>query len=49
MKFLVNLTPSAQDDLAYFRNFEQKVILQGIKRYLAEDANTETARRMIEL
>ncbi len=45
MKFQIKLTPSAQGDLAYFRSFEQKIILQGIKKYLTEDAHTEMVRK----
>ncbi len=45
MQFKVILTPSAQADLAYFKAVEQRLIVSGLKQYLAVDANIETKKR----
>jgi mRNA interferase RelE/StbE len=45
MKFQVNFTPSAGEDLKCFRPYEQKMIVAAIKGYLREDANIESSRR----
>ena len=45
MKFQVRLVPSAEKDLDYYRIHEQKIILDGITKFLETDANVETKRR----
>jgi hypothetical protein len=39
MKFQINLTPSAEEDLRHFRVFEQRFILDAVLNYLGVDAN----------
>ena len=48
MKFRINLTPSAEEDLRYFGLYEQKTIVAGIKSYLREDADIESHRLVLE-
>jgi mRNA-degrading endonuclease RelE of RelBE toxin-antitoxin system len=50
MRFRVIFSPSAEDDLAYYRVFEQRIIVDAIKAHLVLDANVESKRRkkMIE-
>ncbi len=45
IKYQVNFTPSAADDLDYFNAFEQRIILAAINSFLSEDAHIETKRR----
>jgi mRNA-degrading endonuclease RelE of RelBE toxin-antitoxin system len=50
MRFRVVFSPSAEDDLASYRVFEQRIIVDAIKAHLMADANLESKRRkkMIE-
>ena len=45
MKFQVNLTPSAEQDLKSLQVYEQRIIIAAIRSYLLEDADTESNRR----
>ena|SRR5713101_4472584 len=45
MPFQVILIPSAEKDLDYFRRFEQRLIVDGFKRYLRNDADVENQHR----
>ncbi len=45
MRFHINFTPDAEDDLEYFKAYEQRIIIDAIKQYLYEDANQESGRR----
>jgi mRNA-degrading endonuclease RelE of RelBE toxin-antitoxin system len=45
MPFQVILTPSAEGDLDYFKRFEQRLIVDGLKRYLRNDADIESQHR----
>lgn len=43
--FRITLTPSAGDDIRYFKPHEQRVIVAAIKTYLGVDAEIESRRR----
>ncbi len=45
MKFDVQLTENAKDDLTYFSAREQRIIIAGLRRYLQDDANVGSKRR----
>ena len=45
MTFEVALSPSAKEDLAYLKAFEQRILIAVIKEYLLVDADVETKRR----
>jgi len=45
MRFNIRFTPSADRDLDHFRAYEQRIVLDGTKRYLREDADVETRKR----
>ena len=45
MRFQVNFTPSADQDLKYLQVYEQRVVIVAIQSYLREDANVEDNRR----
>jgi mRNA-degrading endonuclease RelE of RelBE toxin-antitoxin system len=45
MKFDVQLTESAKDDLTYFSAREQRIIIDGLRRYLQDDAGAESKKR----
>jgi len=45
MKFQIKFTPGAEEDIEYFRVREQRIIIDGIKRLLSENANIPTKRR----
>lgn len=45
MRFTIRLTPSAIEDLDYFRKNERQVISEGIDLFLSDDANIESKRR----
>jgi mRNA-degrading endonuclease RelE of RelBE toxin-antitoxin system len=45
MPFQVTLTPSAAVDLEYFKRFEQRMIVDAIRRYLRNDADVESQHR----
>ena len=45
MKFNVELTHSAERDLAYYTKYEQRVIVKSILKYLQVNANIQTRRR----
>jgi len=45
MRFDVELTHSAERDLAYYTKYEQRVIVKSILRHLQVDANIQTKRR----
>lgn len=42
MLFSVDITLNARGDLRYFRAYEQRIITNGIRTYLATEADTET-------
>ncbi len=45
MRFSIQLTATAIEDLDYFRKNERRVISEGIDLFLTQDANIETKRR----
>jgi mRNA interferase RelE/StbE len=45
MEFSIRLTDSAIDDLNFFHKKERRLIVDGIERFLTNDANVETRRR----
>jgi mRNA-degrading endonuclease RelE of RelBE toxin-antitoxin system len=45
MEFDVRFVPSADDDLDHYRGGEQKLILDGIVRFLGTDADVTTRRK----
>ena len=45
MPFEVAFSPGAEADLDYYRAFEQRIIIDGIKQYLMADADAESKRR----
>jgi len=45
VKFRINLTPNAADDLDYFNAYAQRVIMAAINTYLIADAHVQTKRR----
>ena len=45
MPFQINLTADAEEDLAYFKAHEQRVILDGIEIHLRLEADQESRRR----
>ena len=45
MKFQVNFTPSAEQDLKSLQVYEQRIIAAAIRSYLLEDVDTENNRR----
>ncbi len=44
MKFKSTFVPSADRDLAYYKAREQRIILDGIRRFLDVDADVESKR-----
>jgi len=45
MKFCVRFVSSADEDLGYYQDLEQKIIFDAIRKFLDVDANVETKRR----
>jgi mRNA-degrading endonuclease RelE of RelBE toxin-antitoxin system len=45
MPFQVTLTPRAEADLDYFRRFEQRTIVDAVRRFLRNDADLESQHR----
>ena len=45
MRFRIRFTPSADRDLDHFRTHEQRIVHDGTKRYLLQDANVESKKR----
>lgn len=45
MQFEVRFTRSADGDLDHYRSYEQKLISDGVERFLEVDADVETRRR----
>ena len=45
MRFKIGFIHSTSGDLKCFRIYEQRIIIEGIKRYLREDADIESKRR----
>ena len=45
MRFEINFTDSVNEDLGYFKIYEQKAVIEGTKRYLRENANVVSKRR----
>jgi mRNA-degrading endonuclease RelE of RelBE toxin-antitoxin system len=45
MKFRINLSPNAAEDLDYFDAYEQRIIMAAVNTYLVEDAHIQTKRR----
>ncbi len=44
MNFVVEFTPNARSDIKYFRAYEQRMISQGTRTYLSQDADVETGK-----
>jgi mRNA interferase RelE/StbE len=45
MRFSIRLTPSADEDLAYYKVREQRIILDAIEKFLQSDGDVKTKRR----
>jgi mRNA-degrading endonuclease RelE of RelBE toxin-antitoxin system len=45
--FVLDYTDSALEDLAYFRKYEQTLILDGVDRQLQHEPNKETRNRKV--
>lgn len=45
MEFNIELVPSAEEDLNYYKAYEQRLIVKAILTYLQLDANIQTKRR----
>jgi mRNA-degrading endonuclease RelE of RelBE toxin-antitoxin system len=45
MKSVVVFSSAAEADLAYYRTFEQRIIVDAIKQHLVADADSESKRR----
>lgn len=45
MTYRINITPDAREDIRYFKVYEQRIINDGISRFLTQDALVETNRR----
>ena len=45
MKYQVNLTPSAEQDLKYLQAYEQRIVIAAVQSYLIEEAGVESNRR----
>lgn len=45
MKHDIRFVPSADEDLDYYHAREQRIILDGIRRFLETDANVQSNRR----
>ncbi|MGH9855222.1 MAG: type II toxin-antitoxin system RelE family toxin [Blastocatellia bacterium] len=45
MRFAIQFSESAKDDLNYFSAHEQRIILAGIRRNLSDDADGESKKR----
>ncbi|HWE36049.1 MAG TPA: type II toxin-antitoxin system RelE/ParE family toxin [Isosphaeraceae bacterium] len=45
MPFLIEFTPSAEDDLTHFRAADRRVILDAVRTHLSNDAAIESRRR----
>ena len=45
MRFRIRFTPSADRDLRHFRTYEQRIVHDGTKRYLLQDADVESKKR----
>jgi len=45
MPFQVALTPRAEADLGYFKRFEQRAIIDAVRRFLMNDADVESQHR----
>ncbi len=45
MKYQVNFTPSAEQDLKYLQAYEQRIVIAAIQSYLREEADVEGNRR----
>ena len=45
MTFYIAFTPSARDDLKYFKIYDQNIILAAIKKFLHSNANLESYKR----
>lgn len=45
MPFSINLTPSAEDDLAFYPVNQQRLVIDSIRIHLTHDADVETRRR----
>lgn len=45
MEYSINITPDAQDDIRYFKAYEQRIITRSIREFLIRDARIETSRR----
>ncbi len=45
MTFTIIITPSAQEDIKWFKTFEQRIILNAIRLYLQSQADEESNRR----
>jgi mRNA-degrading endonuclease RelE of RelBE toxin-antitoxin system len=45
MPYTVIITPDAREDIRYFKPYEQRIISQGIRTYLTNDAFIESKHR----
>jgi mRNA-degrading endonuclease RelE of RelBE toxin-antitoxin system len=45
MTYRISITPDAREDIRYFKVYEQRIINDGISRFLTQDALVETNRR----
>jgi mRNA-degrading endonuclease RelE of RelBE toxin-antitoxin system len=45
MLFKIVITPNAREDIRFFRVYEQRIITDGIKKYLTREASVETNQR----
>lgn len=45
MSYTIIITPDAREDIQYFKPYEQRIIVQGIRSYLTNDAFTDTKHR----
>ena len=45
MNFQIQFTPGAEEDIECFTAREQRIIIDGIRRYLSGDANIQTKRK----
>ena len=45
MRYVVEFTPTARGDYQYLRTYEQRIVLEGARRYLELDADVESKKR----
>ncbi|MCU0491580.1 MAG: addiction module toxin RelE [Chloroflexaceae bacterium] len=47
MEFIINVTPSAREDIRFFKAYEQRIIADGIRLFLTRDALVANNRRKL--